>query len=318
MKEYFHFQKILLNDIFDKGVFVRDQREAILRLIRQIDAQFEPVYTPLKLNYSNKLLTALNSDQPTANYPKQPFILAELRNMAEEQLRVETSGILSTDDISISLNPSTAPFKALCQEKFQELQTNWRRDICLAFSKKLGSIKNKMEPTEENLYPSLSLFTPEQYADMILEYLKMFIQRSAGIQTDGLSLYERFGRLVYQRHKLQLKEADGVAEKIRQLYLEYCDAISSGKYLGNARQIWQTLELAQRNRGANFDKEYTQWSDFRCIRVGQFLFDILKDMVIDENLLDTERRKSQVYVPIVKTIPSKTSFRFEVHPVLLR
>lgn len=316
-KTLFHSQNISLNDIFDKGVFVRDQREIILHLIHQIDSDFQPIYTPPEMNYSHKLLATLNSNRPET---RQPFSLIELHSMSKEQLQIEQSRGLTIEDISkLSKSTSTVSHE-FCTQKLKELYTIWRTEICTAFKEKLHSIKNKMEATDENIYPCLTLFTPEQLADMILEYLRFFIQKNAGNEAGGVALYQRFGRRIYHCYELQLKEADGVNQKIRQLYAEYCDVISSNGHAGNSRQIWQNLEYKNRGCGASYDKMYPEWSDFRCIHVGRFLFDILKDHIkIDENLLNNAGDKKPSLAPLLKTIPIKAtcSFTFVVHPVLL-
>lgn len=46
----------------DKSIFIRDQREHVLRAIRRVQPSFKPKYTPPDLCYSNKLLDALNEN----------------------------------------------------------------------------------------------------------------------------------------------------------------------------------------------------------------------------------------------------------------
>lgn len=46
----------------DEAIFVRDQREATLKAIHEIEPTFEPVYTAPQLIYSNHLVDSLNSN----------------------------------------------------------------------------------------------------------------------------------------------------------------------------------------------------------------------------------------------------------------
>lgn len=46
----------------DKSIFIRDQRQFVLRAIRRVEPSFSPVYTPPQLTYSNKMLESLNEN----------------------------------------------------------------------------------------------------------------------------------------------------------------------------------------------------------------------------------------------------------------
>lgn len=104
-----------LNDILDKSIFVRDQREIVLKAIRIIEPNFEPCYSPIDLQYSNKLLNNLNRNVKEIDFnvleiegkmegseimdSKAGFTKQQLEEMAKEQLSNELDGYITVKSI---------------------------------------------------------------------------------------------------------------------------------------------------------------------------------------------------------------------------
>lgn len=307
-----------MNDIFEKSIFVRDQRQLILGIIHKTDEQFQPAGILPDLNYSNKLLQALNSGS-TDRSTQTNFTSDELRSFAKEQMEIESQHTITIDDVSTPFTESTSALKEFCRKKLDELYAAWHTQICEIFTQKLICLQNKAEISEENIFMCLTLFKPEQYADLILDALKEFIQSYGGNEATSVQLHFHIGRKVNQRHEWELRKADGVVEKTTAIYDKYCDEITSNRNSQNFRQKWQRLEFADRN--LEFYKEYHEWSDYRCVQVGQFLFEILKENIqINENLFDEAKRGKELNEPILRMGARKREMglSYEINPILLR
>lgn len=108
-------QNISLNDIMDKSIFIRDQRDIVLYAIEMIDNRFNVQYSSPKLDYDNKLLNALNKNvrnidfnmlecqdaQPGSEImnSKSGFTRQQLENFTKEQLSNELTGYVTVKSI---------------------------------------------------------------------------------------------------------------------------------------------------------------------------------------------------------------------------
>ncbi len=104
-----------LNDVLDKSVFVRDQREVVLRAIRIVEPNFEPCYSPVDIRYSNKLLNNLNRNVEDVDFnvlnlegemegaeiwnSKAGFTRGQLEELAKQQLGNELDGYITVKSI---------------------------------------------------------------------------------------------------------------------------------------------------------------------------------------------------------------------------
>lgn len=291
----------------------------ILRIIHRIDENFQPVHTLPKLDYSNKLLLALNSDSTDSNaFPRPNFTPNELRSFSVEQMEIESKNGITIDDISASFPENSPAFNEFCRKKLNQLYGTWHTQICEIFCKKVNALQNNTEISEDNIYMCLTLFKPEQYADMMLDSLRRFVQEHRADKSAVIPIYTLLGRQIYLRYEWQLKTADGVVEQTKAIYDKYCDEITTNRNSDNYRQKWQRLMFADHNLG--FCKRYGEWSDFRCLQIGKFLYELLKENIkIDENLFD-EKSGETKYQPVFGTygqIRNRKSIN-EIHPALLR
>lgn len=314
-----------MNDIFDKTICVRDQKELILQIIHRIDKNFQPLYTLPNLNYTNKLLLTLNSDSTDTNerrnvHLRPNFTSNELGSFAQEQMEIESKNGITIDDISAPFPKVSAPDKEFCLKKLDQLYGVWHTQICKVLSQKINSAQDKTVIGEDNISMCLTLFKPELYADMVLDSLKRFVQEHGAGKSAVIRLYTLLGRQIYLRYEWELKRADGVVEQTKATYDKYCDEITSNQNSGNYRQKWQRLSFTNRDLG--FCKRYAKWSDYRCLRIGQFFYEILKDNIeIDENLFEDKPGETS-YKPIIGVYgaPHQKNRKSlsEIHPVLLR
>lgn len=313
-----------MNNIFEKSIFVRDQRELVLGIIHRIDGQFQPVCILPDLYYSNKLLLALNPDSTDKSTRDNPFVQAnftpdQLQSFADEQMKIESQHVITIDDVSVPFTEKSSPSREFCRKHLNELYATWHSQICKIFSQKLNSLQNKTEISEDNIFMCLTLFKPEQYADMILGSLNEIIQNYGRNEAPSVQLHFHLGKRANQLYEWELRQADGVVEKTKIIYDKYCGEISVNRNSDNYRQKWQRLEFADRN--LEFDREYDKWSDLRCVQVGQFLLEILKeDIKINENLFDEEKCREEFNRPILKTSAGEREkgLSYEINPMLLR
>lgn len=300
---------------------MRDQKQLLLEVVHKIGIDFQPLYTLPGLNYSNKLLQALNTDSIGSNNQQNPssqanFTPSELRSCAREQIEIESKNGVTIHNIAVSLTESSDN-KEFCRKKLNELYATWHMEICKAFKSRLNSLQYETELSGANIYMSLTLFKPEQYADMTLDYLKEFTQKYKN-GSIGLRSYTLLGERIYLRHEWELKKADGIIEKTKKIYDKYCDEITLNRSPSYYRQKWQHLELTDCD--FRLRKQYDKWSRIRAIQVGKFLFELIKENIkIDENLFE-ENSKGSSCKPIMSSYEAnrQTEYGNRINPVLLR
>lgn len=117
-----------MNDIIDCSTFTYNKREIVIKAIRRLDPEFQPVYTAPELKYKNCLLDSLNenvqpieqNDFPVMNVNKKlilnlnvslqsngseilndrrSFSLDDYQRMFDEQLAVELAGSVKIKSI---------------------------------------------------------------------------------------------------------------------------------------------------------------------------------------------------------------------------
>lgn len=338
--------RISTNDIIDKSIFVKDQREAVLRAIRMVIPDFEPVYTPPLLTYSNPLVNALNehirdiSQKPTDNaeatsndsneitQSKLKFSQDELARLGRAQLEQELGGYVTIKSIQ-KFEPPT-PHVLHYRTKIEELYKTWKEKIISSFNRDLNSlrhIESSKTRGEPNLLPYLRALDVEDYAEIILHEIRYLAGGSETYSPTVVQLYRNLGNKVQIRYHKEQRKTNGVLQKTGEIYGDYCEMLANGSSVDNTRQIWQRL-VVQRMRdegGPSMSFQDTMWPASAQVGVGKFLYNILmRDLKIDVNCL----RITKTTKPSMNTTPAfYTLFRHQSrymkeevkpHPVLIK
>lgn len=327
------------NDIIDKSLFARDQREYTIKAMQRIEPNFQPKLTPPVLVYTNPMLKHLNSDvqpidiaideMPNLGQPhkiskaKRGFSSSELRQMKDEQLNIESSGILEVKNISLQPENVTSHVK-LMRHMIDELFSDWHMDICRAIERKIPIIQKKMMNRRRprvDIYPYLRLLPTEKYADILMEELKQLAEGSASYTPTVLQLSRQIGEKVHLNYCIQQRFKNGIVDKTEQIYDKYSENLTNGISSDNPRQLWQRISYHENNVGPNVDVENIIWPWPVLCEFGRFLFRILlEDIKINTNIM--KKHVSANYVPALyivfrnRDLISREEIR--IHPVVTK
>lgn len=328
---------ISLNDLVDKSVFLRDQRKFTMKAINMLDPDFVPRYTPPPITYSNPMLQHLDADVqpievhinsiPTPEEPhkvsksKRGFTLSQLQQMKEDQLKIESAGVLKVKNISIQPENVTAQVKS-SRKVMDKLLSSWHKDICRSMEQKIPLARRRMMFNRNNrvdIYPYLNLLPIEKYADILIEALLQLAEGSGTYTPTVMQLCRDIGTKVHMHYSIQQRYQNNIVEKTESIYDEYSENLCAGVSSDNPRQLWQRIAHHANSDGPHFDVDSVAWPWPVLCEFGRFLFNImLQEVKIDAN---TSNSSDQVnLVPVLYTVFRNRDLiarqEIRVHPVL--
>lgn len=250
--------------------------------------------------------------QPASGLPpskisnaKRGFTHAEIMQYTAEQLKNEEVGIVRVKNVSATVTTVTSEVLGY-RKTIDTLLKQWRKEIVQGFTQNVALEQHKMQSRNGkfvNIFPYLKLLSAEQYADILIEELKVLGEGSDMYSPTTLSLYRGLGRKVYNRYKMEQRKKRGVSDKVQILYTEYVETLCSGNSNDNPRQIWQRINYHERNNGPDIDATEVNWPWPVLCDVGRFLLNILlHNIKIDANLASRRKQNSVSYMPVVYTV----------------
>ncbi|XP_048479577.1 DNA-directed RNA polymerase, mitochondrial isoform X3 [Plutella xylostella] len=323
---------ITLNDLLDKSVFENDQREVVLKAIRRLEPDFEPVYTPPDLDYNCPLLNDLNLEhtENRLGLAKSPaeglFTVEELIERGKKQLEIEIKGDIEVKNIDIK--DDSSPAVTLHRTKLRETEEEWRKVIKEAFVRNLSTLKSQSNAshTAITLYPYLKVLEEEQIVELVMGEISKLVDGSESYSPTLKLLQRDLGAQVYNKYQISQYRRNGVLKKTEEVFAQYCAWYATRGSLDgtgrayNCRQAWQLL--VHRNReGASLDLEETPWPVEIRQNIGKFLYNIIiNDVKIDVNMFKTKGKEKKLPAVYKVHRPWGRLVRLELkpHPVLAR
>lgn len=116
------------------------------------------------------------------------------------------------------------------------------------------------------------------------------------------------------------KSHNGVLDKTKEIYEQYCQTLCDGRSNDNSRQIWQRLVHHNRITGASMDTFDHPWPWFVLKEIGYFLYlTLLQDVKIDTNIMLSDSKETNLVHAFDTTFRTESNVTFqdiEPHPVL--
>lgn len=330
-----------LNSIVDKSIFLKDQREVVLDAIRLAVPNFQPIYTPPDILYSNKIMTHLNKNvKPIEFNPlehlgekvagseimnsKKGFSLVDLEVLAKEQLETELNGFISIKSIQ-SFQPPT-PFVLHCRSKIEELLKSWHETIVMSFNRDFNTLRHQEQSRGRgtlNLLPYLRALEVEEYASVVLREIRSLAEGSETFSPTVTQLYRTLGNKVQLRYQIEHKKRNGILQKSGEIYGNFCDILAAGTSSDNPRQCWQRLVFQKTSDGPSMNFHQRSWPINAQISVGRFLYNIImRDLRIDVNILKAQKHKFENQTPAFYTLfrnhGKLVKEEVKPHPVLIK
>lgn len=299
----------------DRSVFTKDQRELVLAVIRRFSKNFTPKYEKPHLNYTNRLLEHLN-DSSTAECTEPILETPELRKLSQQQLDLEFKKYVNLNDCSI-LDP-VEPFNSgNADALMNDLYKEWHTNFLAAFIKNAERLRMSSNENDRNLSARLDILEPTVYANIIVDEIKILLQRHGSHQLIvGFYQYD-LGEKVHLYIDHEMRQSAGVLQKSENLYHEYCENLYSSRE--NCRQKWQILDYSHKHHGPSLDTCYSNWSNKEKSAIGRHLYMIAgKTIKIDENYV-MGIQKNPNKKPVLNTIRAKkdSDLYFKINPILL-
>lgn len=204
-----------------------------------------------------------------------------------------------------------------------EFEKEWRLDICRAFNRDFHTTRHQIKSKgfrSINLLPYLKALDVNQYADILLKEIRILSEGSETYSPTLTTLYRELGQKSLTRYQIEMKKRNGVLDKTKDVYDEYCKTLEKCDSNDNPRQLWQRIIYNNQNSGADIDVNVKAWPMSAIFGVGQFLFNILmRDIKIDINCI-RQNSKTENLMPAFYTLfrnhGRKVKEELKPHPIL--
>lgn len=322
---------LTFNDVIQKSVFVSDQREVVVDVIRRMEPNFEPDSVLPDLCYACNLLHELNSENRSGkgracNSPAEGLMTkADLQQLIKEQLQAELNSYVKVKTIENRTEPNETIL--YYRKKLQETQDNWKKIICEAYHRDLRVLRVQQHYRifrHINLYPFLKVLDPEDYFEIILQEIRKLAEGSETFSPTTNQLYRELGNQVRMRYEIKFKTNSGILKKVEHLYKEYCDwylAPENSEQIRNTRQKWQQLEH-ENPEGPSVNMEEKSWPPAVLSGVGKFMYNIImRDIKIDVNIAKGNSKTEHLlpaFYTLFRTQGRLLKEEVKPHPILAR
>uniref|UniRef100_A0A2S2PVK5 DNA-directed RNA polymerase n=2 Tax=Sipha flava TaxID=143950 RepID=A0A2S2PVK5_9HEMI len=295
------------NELFEKCIFVGNQREQVLKAVQLLDPSFKPSIRMENIYYSCPLLDHLNTQKSTYKCPAGDLLNEKkIHELARKQLEMEMTSIVKVKSVD---NYSEPCQKVLdYRKKLEVLQENWKDAIRNAINRELESIRAQHNCLKSyrnvNIYPYLRVLSTEQYVDIIIQEVRKLAEGSETFSPTVNLLYRNLANQVRLRYQIKYKKNTKVLEKIRTIYTDYCSWYlnNENEDIQNTRQKWQQLVYKYKAIGADIELDDKYWPSTVLNSVGKFLYNIIiKDIKIDVNILK-DNIKEEHLLPAFYTV----------------
>ncbi|XP_063699964.1 DNA-directed RNA polymerase, mitochondrial isoform X2 [Culicoides brevitarsis] len=307
------------NMIMNKTKFTYDKREIVQSAIQAVLPDFQPSYTPPHFYYNNVLLDHLNEqvidvatkvprdakiDGSEVMEPKRGFTYDELMAFANEQLEIEMAGYVKIKNIakdSDAVTPQVEEYRA----KWDELNQMWREKLTEGIKRDFTSIKASMHSQNGrhmNLFPYLKTLDVAQFTEILMREVHRLSEGSESFSAPLVTLYHNLGKKIQTLYQVEQKKRNGVLNKMRDTYENYCEILADGQSSDNPRQLWQRIVHQSRHEGPSLDIVEKSWPQNVRLEVGKFFYNILmRDLKLDVNCL-RKNVTTKNYLPAFYTI----------------
>lgn len=173
-----------------------------------------------------------------------------------------------------------------------------------------------------SLFPYLRALAAEDFAEILLNEAKTVSEGSESFSLTTSQLYNRIGRMVQTKYYMERKQRDGVVDKTRQIYTDYCDYTSIGHNEDNPRQCWQRLVFHAQHHGPSMDIIDQPWPVAVVTGIGRFLYQIMmRDVKVDCNALRANSKTKNILPAFYTLFRNEGKFvkeEVKPHPVLAK
>uniref|UniRef100_A0AAR5Q1A0 DNA-directed RNA polymerase n=1 Tax=Dendroctonus ponderosae TaxID=77166 RepID=A0AAR5Q1A0_DENPD len=289
---------VSFDDIMNKGIFLNDERQQVLKAFQAHNPAYTPTYYKPKVWYDNHLTNNLNDDsqlsfEPDAAAGSGHLIKPETVNsLIENQLALEEKGYITIKSIE---NVNTAGnevkfFRTALNDHYKM----WAETSQAAFHRELAVLA--AQKSALNLEPFLRSVPVKDMVEIIVQEATKIAQGSETYSPESGLLYRMLGQKVYERYQVLRKQKTGVLTKALAIHKKYCynyaashvelDEVPHKEVRSNPRIQWQVLAHEECKNSVTLDMGHQPWVPSSLLAIGKFLYHIIMhDLKIDVNCL---------------------------------
>lgn len=304
-----------VDDLFSQCVFQQDERDMVLRAVRDVLPDYQPKFSATESQCTLPLVQDFYTQRADHRYPKLDFTREELQERFKQQLNVEQACRITIDSVEAAkhVTENTAKMRKLLADQ----RVHWQRILLQALREnKMILAKTKNFYNRLNLYPYLCLLNDREYVDIM-------IQSVANLPPSGESLKvlaSDLGNKIFTQYSVRQKHKNQTLEKLANLYYAYTDLLAKDtkEYNVLPREQWRKLEMEQ-SSGPVLQGEETSWPYTVTLELGTCILDIMiKNLKIKSNILNPAYDRK--LIPILYHMYTFRSTRqigfIKPHPIL--
>uniref|UniRef100_A0A452GXK6 DNA-directed RNA polymerase n=1 Tax=Gopherus agassizii TaxID=38772 RepID=A0A452GXK6_9SAUR len=297
-----------LDELFRDAVYEDDKREMVLKAIRIIEPNFQPLPQPHPEICTSPLLRDFYSKEKPVSYPKLDFSVCELRERFRQQLEMEAS-----NTVTISSVESAKPLTEQARELLTALRSEWRKSLLQTLRESKIHMANRRS-WQMSLYPYLCLLEDKEYVDIMLQSLSSLPPQGESL----LVLAKELGTKIYNKYAVRKKSRSRLMEKIQKVYDEYVQLLAKDAQLDSylPREYWEKLEASS---GSSLLSKDCTWPHILMVQLGTHMVELLVQVIkVQSNILNPSLEAK--LIPVLYHVYSFRSSRqigfIKPHPIL--
>ncbi|KAH1174492.1 DNA-directed RNA polymerase, mitochondrial [Mauremys mutica] len=300
-----------LDDLFKDAVYEEDEREMVLKAVRIINPNFQPLSRPHSEICTSPLLRDLYSKEKPVSYPKLDFSVCELRERFQQQLEMEAFNTVTISSVESAKPLTEQAVKA--RELLTALRSEWRKSLLHTLRESKIHMANRRS-WHMSLYPYLCLLEDEEYVDIMLQSLSSLPPQGESL----LVLAKELGTKIYNKYAVRKKSRSRLVEKIRKIYDEYIQLLAKDAQLDSylPREYWEKLEASS---GSSLLSKDCTWPRILMVQLGAHMVELLVQVIkVQSNILNPSLEAK--LIPVLYHVYSFRSSRqigfIKPHPIL--
>ncbi|CAM4628157.1 DNA-directed RNA polymerase, mitochondrial isoform X1 [Lepidochelys kempii] len=300
-----------LDELFKDTVYEEDEREMVLKAVRIIKPNFQPLSLPHSEICTSPLLRDFYSKEKPVSYPKLDFSVRELRERFQHQLEMEASNTITISSVESAKPLTEQAIKA--RELLTTLRSEWRKSLLQTLRESKIHMANRRS-WQMSLYPYLCLLEDEEYVDIMLQSLSSLPPQGESL----LVLAKELGTKIYNKYAVRKKLRSRLVEKIRKIYDEYVQLLAKDAQLDSylPREYWEKLEASS---GSSLLSKDCTWPHILMVQLGTHMVELLVQVIkVQSNILNPSLEVK--LIPVLYHVYSFRSSRqigfIKPHPIL--
>ncbi|KAM6921541.1 DNA-directed RNA polymerase, mitochondrial [Xenentodon cancila] len=304
-----------VDDLFSPCVFHQNERDMLLKAVRVVKPEYQPVFSVDTNQCSLPLVQDFYSKREQHTYPKLDFTQEELQKRFKRQLSIEQACTATIDSVEAA-KPVTENMIKM-RKLLAEQRAQWEKILLQALREsKMILASTSRTDYRLNLYPYLCLLEDREYVDIMIQSVTSMPPSGEALKF----LARDLGNRVFTKYCVRQKYQNETVKKIESVYNAYTDLLAKNNKVHKSlpREQWCKLEMEQ-SSGPMIQGSKTNWPYIVTLDLGIFMVDLMvKNLKIKSDVLNPANDRK--LIPILYHMYTFRSTRqvgfIKPHPIL--